>query len=62
MEFKNRYHNIAKPICSTWHTFQLNDKALVLARYNTYQFSWRFTCLTTCLWNNLPNEAVIGGV
>ena len=49
----------AKPTRITWHTAQQNDKIFDLARYNTYQFSRCFTHSTTCLWNSLPNEAVL---
>ena len=48
-----------KLIRMTWHTAQKKDKTFVLARYNTYQFFWCFTCSTICLWNNLQNEAVL---
>ena len=40
----------------TRHTAQQNDKAFVMARYSTYQFSWRFTYFTTRLWSSIPNE------
>ena len=43
------------PIRITRHTAQQNNKAFVLTRHNTYQFSW---CLT-CLLNSLPNEAIL---
>ena len=49
----------AKPIRITRHTTQQNDKAFVLAKYNTNQFSRCFTYSTTRLWNSLPNEAVL---
>ena len=49
----------AKPIRITRHTTQQNDKAFVLARYNTYQFSRCFTYSITRLWNILPNEVVL---
>ena len=38
---------------------QQNDKALVLARCNTNQFSRCFAYSTAQLWNSLPNEAVL---
>ena len=48
-----------KEIHSTRFTAQQNDKAFVLARYNTYQFSRCFTCFITHVWNNLSNEKVL---
>ena len=49
----------AKPIRITWHTTQQNDKAFVLAMYNTFQFSGYFTYSTTRFWNSLSNEAIL---
>ena len=49
----------AKPICITWHIAKQNDRAFVVARYNTYQFSWCITYSITHLWNSLPNETVL---
>ena len=51
--------HFAKPIRITQHTSQQKDKAFVLARCNTYQFSRCFTYSTIRLWNSLPNEVVL---
>ena len=48
--------HFVKPTLITQHKAQQNDEAFVLARYNTYQFSWCFTCFTTSLWSSIPNE------
>ena len=45
-------------VCIICHTTQQKNKALVLARNNTKQFSWCFTYSTAQLWNKLSNEAV----
>ena len=48
-----------KSILFTLHIILQNDRALVLARYITYQFSLCFIYSTTQLWNSLPNETVL---
>ena len=54
-----KHPQFTMPFRITRHTAQQNDKAFVLARYNTYQFSRCFTYSTIHLWNSLPNEAVL---
>ena len=41
-----KLHQFAKPIRITWYKAQQNNKTVVVAMYNTYQFSWCFNYST----------------